>query len=164
MLRPSASSPSWVELESAIGWPSTTRAADVDDRALVDAGALVAADELEELVLVELAGIGLDVDPLGGDARDDAAAPGDEDLARVARGALLHAGADDRRLRLEERHRLALHVRTHQRAVGVVVLEERDERGGDRDDLLGRDVHVLDLVRRAPPGTCPGSATGCARR
>src|SRR5260370_684854 len=36
--------------------------ADVDDRALVDAGALVAADELLELVLVELAGIGLDPD------------------------------------------------------------------------------------------------------
>ena len=77
-------------------------------------------------------------DPLGGDARDDAAAPGDDDLAGVARGALLHAGADDRRLRLEERHGLALHVRAHQGAVGVVVLEERDERGRHRDDLLGR--------------------------
>ena len=83
---------------------------------------------------------------LGGDARDEAAAPGDEDLARVARGALLHAGPDDRRFRLEERDRLALHVRTHQGAVGVVVLEERDERGGDGDDLLGRDVHVFDLA------------------
>src|SRR4029079_14898662 len=37
--------------------------ADVHDRALVDAGALVAADELLELVLVELAGVGLDPDP-----------------------------------------------------------------------------------------------------
>ena len=70
-----------------------------------------------------------------------------DDLAGVARGALLHAGADDRRLGLEERHRLALHVRAHQGAVGVVVLEERDERRRDRDDLLGRHVHVLDLVR-----------------
>ena len=71
---------------------------------------------------------------------------GDDDLAGVARGALLHAGADDRRLRLEERHGLALHVRAHEGAVGVVVLEERDERGGDGDDLLGRHVHVLDLA------------------
>ena len=126
----------------AVGDPG----ADVDDRALVDARALVAADELQELVLVELAGVGLDVDPLGGDARDEAAAPGDEDLARVAGGALLHAGPDDRRLRLEERDRLALHVRAHQRPVGVVVLEERDERGRHGDDLLGRDVHVLDLA------------------
>jgi hypothetical protein len=45
----------------------------------------------------------------------------------------------------EQRHRLALHVRTHQRAVGVVVLEERDQRGRDTDDLLRRDVDVVDL-------------------
>ena len=138
--------------------------ADVHDGALVDARALVGADELVELVLVELAGVGLDDDALGGHAGDDAAATGDEDLAGVARGALFHAGADDRRLRLEERHGLALHVRAHERAVGVVVLEERDERRGDGDDLLGRHVHVLDLRWHAPPGTCRGSGTGCARR
>ena len=70
-----------------------------------------------------------------------------DDLAGVARGAGLHAGADDRALGLEERHRLALHVRAHEGAVGVVVLEERDQRRGHGDDLLGADVHVLDLVR-----------------
>ena len=138
--------------------------AEVDDRALVDAGALVAADELLEPVLVEVAGVGLDVDPLGGHAGDDAGAPGDDDLAGVAGGALLHARADDRRLGLEERHGLALHVRAHEGAVGVVVLEERDERGRNGDDLLGADVHVLDLVRHAPRGTSRGSATGRARR
>ena len=138
--------------------------ADVHDRTLVDARALVAAHELLEAVLVELALVGLDRDPVGADAGDDAGPARDDDLAGVARGALLHAGADDRRLGLEERHRLALHVRAHQGAVGVVVLEERDERRRDRDDLLGRHVHVLDLVRRVPPGTCPGSATGSARR
>ena len=71
---------------------------------------------------------------------------GHDDLARVERGAALHAGADDRRLRLEERHGLALHVRAHEGPVGVVVLEERDERGRHGDDLLGAHVHVLDLV------------------
>src|SRR3954453_23630583 len=126
----------------AVGHP----VADVDDRPLVDARALVAANELQELVLVELARIGLDEDPLGGDAGDEAAATGDLDLARVARGALLHARADDRRFRLEERDRLALHVRTHERAVCVVVLEERDERCRHGDDLLGRHVHVFDLA------------------
>ena len=59
---------------------------------------------------------------------------------------VLHAGADERRFRAEQRHGLALHVRAHQRAVGVVVLEERDQRRGDRDELLGRDVDVVDLV------------------
>ena len=65
--------------------------AEVDDRALVDARALVAADELVEAVLVELARVGLDPDPLGGDADDDAVALGDDDLAGVAGGPLLHA-------------------------------------------------------------------------
>ena len=106
-------------------------AADVDDRALVDARPLVAADELLEAILVELAGVGLDPDPVGGDARDDARPEGHDDLAGVARGALLDAGADDRRLGLEERDGLALHVRAHQGPVRVVVLEERDERGRD---------------------------------
>jgi hypothetical protein len=31
---------------------------------------------------------------------------------------------------LDQRHRLALHVRTHERAVRIVVLEERNERRG----------------------------------
>ena len=35
-----------------------------------------------------------------------------------------------------------------ERPVGVVVLEERDQAGRDADHLLGRDVHVLDLVDR----------------
>ncbi len=57
------------------------------------------------------------------------------------------AGADDRRLRPQQRHGLALHVRAHERAVGVVVLEERDQGGRHRDDLLGGHVHELDLLR-----------------
>ena len=44
-------------------------------------------------------------------------------------------------------HRLALHVGAHQRAVGVVVLEERDQRSRHRNDLGRRHVHVLDAVR-----------------
>ena len=88
------------------------------------------------------------VDLLGGDRLVTTPSPrGDDDLAGVARGPSLHAGADDRRLGLEQRHGLALHVRAHQRAVGVVVLEERDQRRRHRDDLLGADVHVLDLRR-----------------
>ena len=57
----------------------------------------------------------------------------------------LQAGADQRRVGLEQRHRLALHVRTHQRAVRVVVFQKRNQRRGDRDQLVGRDVHVLDF-------------------
>ena len=44
------------------------------------------------------------------------------------------------------------------RPVGVVVLEERDQAGRDADHLLGRDVHVLDLVDRhgVEVGLVPG--------
>src|SRR6476619_1959558 len=45
-------------------------------------------------------------------------------------------GADERRGGTEERDGLALHVGAHQRAVRVVVLEERDERRRHRNDLL----------------------------
>ena len=69
------------------------------------------------------------------------------ELAGVARGTGLDAGADERRLGPQQRDGLALHVGAHERAVGVVVLEERDQRGRDRDDLLRRDVHVVDLGR-----------------
>ena len=46
---------------------------------------------------------------------------------------------------LDERHGLALHVRAHERAVRVVVLEERDQRGGHRDELVRRHVHQVDV-------------------
>ena len=74
-------------------------------------------------------------------ARDDA-------HAGVAREPLLHAGADERRVRADERHGLTLHVGAHERAVRVVVLEERHERGGDRHHLVRRDVHQLDHLGR----------------
>ena len=52
----------------------------------------------------------------------------------------------ERRRGADERHRLALHVRTHERAVCVVVLEERDQRRGDRDQLVRRHVHQRDVL------------------
>ena len=60
-----------------------------------------------------------------------------DDLARVDGHLHLDAGADDRGLGLEEGNGLALHVRAHQGAVGVVVLQEGDERCRDAHHLLG---------------------------
>ena len=67
---------------------------------------------------------------------------------RVARELAFHAGAHVRRVRRDERNGLALHVRAHERAVRVVVLEERHERRGDGHHLVRRDVHELDHVGR----------------
>ena len=91
----------------------------------------------------------------GVDVDHGAVGAGQDDVARVDRGAVLDAGADERRLRDHQRHCLPLHVRAHQRAVGVVVLEERDQRRRDRDDLRRRHVHVLDVLRRRPSTASP---------
>ena len=96
-----------------------------------------------------LVALGADDDARRVDALDDAVALGDDADAGVARERGLPCpvptsgacGAD-------ERHGLALHVRAHERAVGVVVLEERHERRGDRHHLVRRDVHQLDHVGR----------------
>ena len=82
------------------------------------------------------------------DVLDHAVALGDEDSAAVTGDAALQTRADVRRGRLEKGHGLALHVRAHERAVGVIVLEERDQARRGRDDLVRRHVHVVDLVRR----------------
>ena len=131
------------------------RVADLHQRTLVDAGVLVRALELHQRVDVDARFTGLEV---AGDANDDtrrvdlvddARTAGSDRGAGIARNRLFHAGADQRRLGLEQRNRLALHVRAHQRAVGVVILEERNERRGDRHELLGRYVHQRDLLARS---------------
>ena len=75
--------------------------------------------------------VDLDDDAGRVDLLDHAVAPRHDGDARVARDDPLHAGADERRVGAQQRHRLALHVRAHEGAVGVVVLEERDQRRGD---------------------------------
>ena len=90
-------------------------------------------------------------DAVGRDVLDHAGPLGHHHRARVPRDHVLHAGADQRRLRLQQRHGLALHVRAHERAVGVVVLEERNQRRRHRHQLLGRDVHVVHVFGRHHP-------------
>src|SRR5882762_8561332 len=122
---------------------------------LVDAGVLVGALELCERVNVrtnfaaEYAGVvAFDAhdDALGVDLVHDAVALAEHDRAGIAGGDALHAGADERRFAANQRHGLALHVGAHQGAVGVVVFEERDQAGGDGNELLRRDVDIVDFI------------------
>ena len=69
-----------------------------------------------------------------------------DDRSGVARGDALHSGTDERSFSLDERHRLALHVRTHQRAVCVVVFKKRNQARGDGYELLRRNVDVVDFI------------------
>ena len=118
-----------------------------DQRTLVDAGALVGALELREAV----GGVGAVVvhrlDEVGGHLLDHTGGVGDDHVTGVNGSAVLDAGADQGAVALDERDRLALHVGTHERAVGVVVLEEGDQGRRDRHHLARRDVHVVDLAR-----------------
>ena len=82
------------------------------------------------------------------DLIDDARAACADRGAGVARHDFFHAGADERRFGTQKRNGLALHVRAHERAVGVVVLEERHERCGHGNKLFRRNVDELDLIRR----------------
>ena len=128
--------------------------AHLHQRTLVDAGVLVGALELHQPVDVDaglgrVGFLGRAHDDTGGvDLIDDAGTPRADRGAGVTRNHAFHAGADERRLGAHQRHRLALHVGAHQRAVGVVVLQERNERRRHRHQLLRRHVHEVDLVGR----------------
>src|SRR5487761_1138167 len=126
-------------------------------RLLADASVLVRPLEFGEQINVradfaaEHAGlIGFDAhdDALGIDLIDDAVALATDHRARVMRRDALHSGSDQRSLALDERHGLALHIRAHERAVGVVVFEERNQAGGDGDKLLRRHVDVIHFLAR----------------
>src|SRR5215207_6995409 len=118
----------------------------LDHRGLVDRGALVRAAELQQAVGLPGAVVGHDRDVVGGGVLDHTGLLGHDDVAGVDGGTQLHAGADQRRLAAQQRDGLTLHVRAHERAVGVVVLEERDHRGRDRGHLPRRDVHVVHVL------------------
>ena len=71
-------------------------------------------------------------------------------LAGVLGHLKFNPSCDKWRLRSQQRHGLPLHVRTHQCAVRIIVLHERDERRCDRDKLLRRNVkEVHTLCRRS---------------
>ena len=88
------------------------------------------------LAFGQLAVLG-DDDLIAGDGGHLAGFLGDDDRAGVARDALFQAGGHQRRFGDQQRHRLALHVRTHQRAVRVVVLQERNQAAATDTSCLG---------------------------
>ena len=128
--------------------PGDDLVADRDDRALVDARAGVAAHELEQLVRTLDALAIAHGDALRVNRGHAAGFFRDDEAARILGGPVLHAGSHDRRGRTKQRNGLTLHVCAHERAVGIIVLEERNQRGGNGDDLLGGNVHELDPLGR----------------
>ena len=104
---PSAISPFSVQGPSAMTWPASTRWPSSTIGLLVDAGALVGPAELRQPVGAAGAVVVHDGDVVGGELLDHAGLLGDDDVAGVDRGAVLHAGADERRLAAQQRDGLA---------------------------------------------------------
>src|SRR5690606_15989378 len=124
-------------------------------RALVDAGVLVGAGVLDQRVDVDTGFARFDfviVDPdndtAGIDGVDHTATTGRDTDAGVQRNVALHAGTDQRLLGTQGRYGLTLHVGTHECTVGIVMLEERNQRGSNGHDLTGRHVHQGHFFRR----------------
>jgi len=86
-------------------------------------------------------------DPRSVDVIDHSAAQRLHCRPRVHGHRTLDAGTDQRLFRTQTGHRLALHVGAHQGTVGVVMLEEGNQRSSDRNDLARRNVHVLHACR-----------------
>ncbi|OQA41674.1 MAG: hypothetical protein BWY50_01748 [Spirochaetes bacterium ADurb.Bin315] len=137
--------------------------ADFDDRLLIEAGILIGA-----LILLHLIDIHLAFNLRGGRDDDDLIAGHVAYNARPVRfdkhagiigGFSFHSRSDPRGLGEHQRDRLALHVRTHQRTVGVVVLQKRNQGSGDADHLLRGDVHIPNLF-----GSPGGVVTAMAHR
>ena len=121
------------------------RLADRNDRALVDAGALVGALELNEFILVADAVRRFGDNLIRADGDNLCILARKHHHAGVVRSLVFHARTNHRGFRHEQRHGLALHVGTHQRAVRVVVFKEGDHGGCHRNELFGRNVHVIHI-------------------
>ena len=117
---------------------------------MVVVGSLVRTLELAELVTLVSATVLRNNDVVTRHLFDNtgSAFSDHDDVTGVNRGVRLHTGSDDRGFRTEERHRLTLHVGAHERAVCVVVLEERNERRCNRHHLARGNVHVVDAFAR----------------
>src|ERR1035437_3857973 len=130
--------------------------AHADNRLLIDTGVLVAPLELRQLIDVrthlarKLAfmrrAFHANDDAFAIHRIHDAGALIEHHRAGIARRDGLHAGTHIGSVGAQQRHSLALHVGTHQRAVGVVVFQERNQAGTRRAELLGADVDFLDFV------------------
>ena len=123
----------------------------LDNRRLIHARAFVQAEILAQRRVDDAGMLARTV--LHGDACsvgviDHSIIFSDEHHAGVLRDVRFHARPDQRGMRANQRHGLALHVGTHQRAIGVVVFQERNQSGGDTHELFGRNVHQGRFVRR----------------
>ena len=128
--------------------------ASFDERPLVNTGVLIRTRVLRKVVDIDtrLAGpcfiiVNADNDARGINRVNGTAAICNHCYTRIDGNSPFHAGSDQWRLGTQSRHSLALHIRAHQGAVGVVVLQEWNQRCRHRHDLPRRYVHIINSRR-----------------
>ena len=102
-----------------------------NDRSLVCAGTCVGSLELCQLVGVHIAVVLADNDLVSVNALNNTCLGGYHCNTGVDTSLVLHTCTNDRRLGLQQRHSLPLHVRSHQRTVRIIVLQEGDTSSSD---------------------------------
>ena len=122
-------------------------------RALVDIGRLVGAGEFHQVIDIHTHFTGYSFfvvhanhDTVGIHVFHHTAATGHDSGGRVHRHGALNTGTYQRFFGTQTGHGLTLHVGTHQGAVGVIVLQEGNQRGGYGYHLAGSHVHILHAV------------------
>ena len=113
------------------------------DRSLVVAVALVASHEFCQMINISCSVIIFDNDLFGSRTLYCTGFLCSHTYTRVYRSLSFHTGSYNRSFCSQKRHRLTLHVRSHQRTVGIVVLKERDQGCRHREHHLRRYVHVI---------------------
>src|SRR5690606_26810219 len=130
-----------------------------DDRTLVDVGVLVGTGVLGHVVDIytDLASHVLIIVHANNHALcvnvyNHTATTGLYGGTRVNSNSTFDTGTDQRLLRAQARNCLTLHVGAHQCSVGVIVLQERNQRSSHRHDLRRSHVHVMDVLWRSHHG------------
>src|SRR5690606_2142979 len=126
-----------------------------DQRALVDTGVLVGAGVLGQVVDINtgITGLGLFVihahyDTRSVDGLDHTTATRHHAHTGVLCHITLDTGTYQRLFSAQRRYGLTLHVRTHQGAVSVVVLEEGNQGRSHRHNLAWRHIHEVHPLGR----------------
>ena len=119
-----------------------------DDRSLVYAGALVGTKEFDDLIFVGFNRIvAFDNNAFCVNFDNSTCVFGKNGYAGVNCSFIFHTGTDIRSFGFKKRNCLALHVRTHESTVCVVVFKEGDHCGCNGNYHLRRYVHVVNFFR-----------------
>ncbi len=128
------------------------------DGAHIDTGVLVRSAELQQLVVLDvgikahqglsLRALIIDFNVGGVHGGHHTIAFRHEHHAGVNGHLVFKAGSHDGSFRTQQGHCLTHHIGAHQGTVGVVVLQERNQGGGDRGNLVGGDVDQVNILTR----------------